>query len=221
MQNEDNIPVDKIIGSWKTDYNLNSKRGVITFKDSGDFVDSVMDINPETLKLVPELVAKGKFFVDGSIIKFNDVKLDYPDFQKTDSVNTFYRYIDDYSALFRGETLLMQPVIEFESAGSFNPALEGKWTALRWLCVYDKDHEPKMNNGYVKETYDFDPVKEKCRLSKSYSFGNFPAHSDTLLAYSLKDREITFGGNQKKWIVFYNGKMYWFNMNYFNYTKLN
>ncbi len=221
VQRQDHIPANKIIGSWKTDYNLNSKRGIITFKASGDFEDSLMDIMPVTLKLVPELVVKGKFFIEGPIIKLKDVTFIYPDFRKTDSVNTFYKYADNLSAFFEGETLFMQPVIEFEPAGSFEPTLAGKWITSRWVYTYNKNLVPQMNNGYVKETYEFDPVKEKCRVSKIYLFNNSPADLNTEFDYSLKERELTFGDHEKKWIAFYNNKMYWFNLNYFKYIKLN
>ena len=218
IENGSSIPAGKLIGSWRTEYNLNSKRGILTFRPDSTFVDSVFTITSDSLKIIPELVVKGSYSVDGPLIKFRSVSVMYPDFQNSGSVKSWYKYIDNLAGFFSGEKLFLQPVIEFMSGSISGKSLSGRWVTERWVCTYNENLQPHINNGFVRETYDFDSLSMKCRISKGYLFENSPASTDTVVNYTYSNRELILGNAEKKWIVFYNNKVYWFNQNYYSYN---
>lgn len=219
LQSGHGIPADKLIGSWKTDYNLNSKRGVLTFNQDSTFVDSVFTITSDSLKLIPELIVSGSYYVDGPLIKIKYAAAIFPDSLKAGPAEPRSVYIDNLAGYFRGETLYLQPVIEFKSGSLTEQSPSGEWSAERWICTYTENLRSQVNNGFVKETYDFDTASMKCRISKEYLFKNSPVPEDTLVDFTYRNRELTLGGTNRKWIVFYQNKTFWFNQNYYRYTR--
>ncbi|HKI77933.1 MAG TPA: hypothetical protein VKA26_05285 [Ignavibacteriaceae bacterium] len=218
----DNSGIDsKLYGMWRTTYNLNSTRGVITFKNNGQFEDSLINLAPETFDYVPKLVTSGNFVIENEFVRFSDVKMKYLNLKEIDSAETFTKYSDILSGYFIYGKYLLQPVIEFESNNQINEGLSGEWSTTRWICYYNKSNNPQFSSGKVKEIYNFNPETKTVRIVKKYLFNDSPADTDTTVSYSMKDRELQIGNLLKKWIVYFNNKMYWFNQNYYSYKKLN
>lgn len=137
LQNEYDLPAGKLIGTWRTDYNLNSKRGILTFNSDSTFTDSVFSITSDSLKLIPELVVKGRFRIDGPLIRIKNAAVLYPDYRKAVSADSGHNYIDNLAGYFRGETLYLQSVIEFERGAVDQQSLSGEWVTKRWICTYN------------------------------------------------------------------------------------
>lgn len=219
LQSGYTIPADKLVGSWRTDYNLNSKRGILTFRADSTYTDSVFTITSDSLKLIPDLIVKGRYYVEGPFIKIKNASVLYPDFQQPGSVKSWHAYIDNLAGYFSGETLYLQPVIEFTSGALTQRSPSGEWITERWICTYNENLRPQVKNGIVKETYDFDTVSMKCRISKECLFENSPPAKGTAVDFTYRNRELTLGGTDKKWIVFYQNNTYWFNQNYYRYNR--
>jgi hypothetical protein len=150
----------------------------------------------------------GKYYVDNSVIKLNNVNVDFNNTILNNSKGLSVIWFDE-EVYRENNQFKFKSVVELEKE-NFNSDLHGYWTTIKW--VYHLVDSPKtIYSGRQKDFYEFKSDDSTCRCGSYYIDGNAWLPFEYASNYSYEGSVLSLKApNENYYVQFKYSKMYWY-----------
>ncbi len=184
---EDEVLNQRLIGSWKA-----KNYETLTFNPDGTFIDTLWaDIPYTSTVYAPVYVIEGNYSVKNGLLNFYDATFTYVRAAADKFALQYYSILYPRYVRMDSDDMFLQvtPVL---SSRNDSTLLNGEWEMTNWICVYNKNYDPQIVGGKIKESYNFVSSELKCNYNRTYFFDAGVENISIISAYTYEHPRINF-----------------------------